>query len=190
MWEWKSDCLNSCKIHPESIIPVKWEHNDCAVLWSTEMIQSKRANSFSLARNHPFLGKEIDSIGKKLEIRVIFLNLFLTSWKRPGLLEGSNELTGEFDDPCPHPLLQIQDVPNSVRSLADHFLHLGYLHLSCFYVIFRWRNMKSVTTWFKEKKLLLYFSHYMKWNSASDNGLLRIETVFRVCSGPLIYASV
>lgn len=114
MWEWKSNCLNSCKIHPEYIIPVKWEHNDCAVLWSTEMIQSKRANSFGLARDHLLLGKEIDFIGKKLEIRVIFLNLFLTSWKRPGLLEGSNELTGEFDDPCPHPVLQIQDVPNSV----------------------------------------------------------------------------
>lgn len=45
-------------------------------------------NCFNLAQDHPFLENEIDSIGKELEIRVIFLNLFLASWKRPGLLEG------------------------------------------------------------------------------------------------------
>lgn len=45
-------------------------------------------NCFNQGQDHPFLGKEIDSIGKKPEIGVIFLNLFLASWKRPGLFEG------------------------------------------------------------------------------------------------------
>lgn len=55
-----------------------------------------------------------------------------TSWP----FGGSNELTGEFDDPCPRPLLQIQDVPDyslppySTRSQADHFLLISRLEHS------------------------------------------------------------
>lgn len=64
------------------------EHGDYIVLWRSGMIQSKWVTLSARPRPIRFYRKGNRFHWQKLGIRVIFLNLFLASLKRPGLLEG------------------------------------------------------------------------------------------------------